>query len=505
MKSVKGFFTGKFLLPAEALAILLLMILGRRAVPFGSYVDDIKWVLAAENFLKGSLHAQCIVFPYIELMNWGTSLLLMPVIALFGRNVPLLQIYSATALFLGMILFFFSTAENKSAAGKTAYLFILTLNGFVLSFLGGITSEVFYMFLFGGLVYLGFRKKWLENGTILEIAAFAALSGLLVLTRSIGAAFVIAAAAEMLVARRYRAALLYGGVVAACVLPSVVVSRLSSGAFTFYDSYWGLLLKMGAANIFKSFFANLYFYAKGLSCLTFINLPAFLPAGLTPVKLLFIAVFSGLSAFGIARNFGKSSLARFLAVYFVLYFTVCALWMFFSPRYVLPVYPVFVYWVFKGLEAALPERSRGPACAALLFAAAATNAGAVYGTIAGSVKSPPGLGQETYKWIEQNTRPDDLIVSMDIARIYYYARRRGLPSLPGETPEELAGSAAGLKARYLVTKEASYTPSNPYAGDPIVRQYGKLMSFAQHKEYLDKIYENPGEGTAVYRFKKSKL
>ena len=505
MSYLKKFSTPRAFTAAGAALILLLMLLARKAVPFGSYVDDIKWVLTAESFLKGTLYSQCMAFPYIELINWGTSVLISPLLALFGRNIPALQVYSVTALFSGLFLFFSATAGNKGALEKPAYLFILALNGFLFSFLGGVTSEVFYLFLFGALVYLGFGKKWLEKGTAPQTAIFALLSGLLVLTRSLGAAFVIAAAAEMLAARRYRPALLYCGLAAACVLPYIAVSKLSSGAFTFYGSYWGLLLKLGALNILKSFFSNLYFYAKGLSCLTFINLPAFLPAGLNQAKLLFIAVFFALTAAGIAKNIKKGPLPRFLAVYFALYFIVCALWMFFSPRYILPLYPVFVYWVFKGLEAALPEKNRAPAFAALLFASLATNAASVYGTIAGSMRSPSEVGQETYKWIEKNTRPEDIIVSMDIARIYYYARRKGLPSLPGETPAEFAASAARLDARYLVTKEASYTQSNPSAGDPIVRQYARLMNFASQRAYLDKIYENPAEATAVYRFKKGKL
>lgn len=486
---------------AVALLILLLFVLARKAVPFGGYVDDVKWVLAAENFLKGSLRAQCMYFPYIELMNWGTSVLLMPVLALFGRNIPVLQLYSVTALFFGTLMFFSATAGNKTAAGKVAYLFVLALNGFVFSFLGGVTSEVFYLFLFGALVYLGYAKKWACEGTVPQTAALAVLSGLLVMTRSVGALAVAGTAVEMLLARRYRALLLYCGVVSACVLPSVAVSKLSSGAFTFYESYWGLLLKMGPLNVLNSAASNLYYYAKGLACLTFINLPALLPPGLNSVKAAFIVVFAALCAVGMARNVKNDPLGRFLALYFALYLLVYALWMYFSPRYALPVYPVFVYWVFKGIEAFLPGENGLPAFAALLCAAAVTNYGAVRGTIAASLDSPPEIGQGTYGWIKRNTRPDDLIVSMDIARIYFYAQRRGLPSLAGETPEEFVANARALKARYLVLKEASYTESNPNAGDPIVRQYGKLKNFAARGDLLDKIYENAGEGTAVYKFR----
>lgn len=504
MNSLKRFFTEKYLVAAGGLLILLLFVLARKAVAFGGYVDDVKWVLAAENFLNGSLLAQCMVFPYIELMNWGTSVLLLPVIALFGRNIPVLQLYSVAAFFSGMFLFFSATAGKKSPGAKLAYLFVLALNGFVFSFLGGVTSEVFYLFLFGALVYLGYGKKWAGDGTVPQTAALAVLSGLLVLTRSIGALAVVGIAVEMLLARRYRALLLYCGVVMACVLPSVAVSKLSSGALTFYDSYWGLLLKMGPLNVLNSAASNLYYYAKGLACLTFINLPALLPPGLNSVKAVFIAVFAALCAVGMARNVKKDPLGRFLAFYFVLYLLVYALWMYFSPRYALPVYPVFVYWVFKGIEAFLPGKSARPAFAALLCAAAATNYGAVRGTIAASLGSPPEIGQATYGWIKRNTRPDDLIVSMDIARIYFYAQRRGLPSLAGKTPEEFAASAQALKARYLVLKEASYTESNPNAADPIVRQYGKLKSFAARGDLLDKIYENAGEGTVVFRFRNIK-
>jgi hypothetical protein len=193
----------------------------------------------------------------------------MPAAALPGAGALAFKAWSAALLLAGTFLFYSSTRDRLSPLGRVVFLAAIFFNNFYLAFVGNVLSEAGYLLIFGAGFYLAVKKRWLWDSTPRQTVLLGLLAGFLVLTRVIGAVFFLAAFLEMGLSRRLKETLRFGIVVVLTVAPYFVLSKLASGSYTFHGSGWALWTR-NPASALRIPAANLYFYFKGLTLLTFV-------------------------------------------------------------------------------------------------------------------------------------------------------------------------------------------------------------------------------------------
>ena len=299
-------------------------------------------------------------------------------------------------------------------------------------------------------------------------------------------------------ARSSLAALRFGIVVALTVAPYFVLSKLASGSYSFHGSGWALW-SQDPVSALRIPAENLYFYFKGLTLLTFVYFPSFFPNVLW-LKIGLMAMVGGAALMGAVRT-AKTSGGRFLLVYFVGYGIVCILWPFQGPRFVFPVYPLFLFWFMAGFESMVAGRFRAASAGALVLLILATNGREVRDILVKSMTQPADIPHQSHLWIKEHSRPEDLIVSMDIAEIRYYAGRRGVHFVPSDSLESFVRRSRELGARYFFLKPAGYVSMTPGAKDFVKEQHDRLAEYTGHAEYFDLVYENGEEGAKIFVLK----
>jgi hypothetical protein len=484
---------------AAALAAAAALYLAAcNAVPLGHYVDDLVWVLLSRSLVHGSVMASWSVVPRVETSaTWGFSILLMPVAAFFEGNALAFKVWSAFLLTTGTILFYLHTRERFSPAGRALYLGALFFNNFTIAFSGNVLSEAGYILLFGAGSLLALGRGWLHRPTPQRMALLGVLAGGLILTRAIGAAFLLAALLDLGLSRRFKDACLLAGAAALTAGPYFLVSKLTSGNYTYHSAGWALWTQGGAAvHILCS---NAYFYLKGLALLTFIYFPAVISNEVW-LKAILTAVVWGAALRGAARLACQEG-GRFLLVYAAVYGVVCVLWPFQAPRFVFPVYPVFLIIVLEGVCALLPDRGRVPILGALGLAVLLTNLRPVEEVLKASCNQAPDMPHASYLWLRDHSRPEDVVVSMDIARVRYYAERRGVHFIPSDSEESFVRGARQIGARLFLLGDAGYVTMAPGAEDFVRGQRDRLASYLEHAEDFALVYENPEEKVRIFVLK----
>jgi len=475
--------------------VVLVFAAACNTVPFGHYVDDIKWVLLAEAFLRNTLQSPWMVLPHIELMSWGPSLLLAPIVGLLGRNIIVLKLYMTLALGSGFLLWWHCVSSREPRVTRLLFLPLLCVNGFVLSFAGGVLSESFYLVVFAVLVYAAFTRQWVREGGAGVVVLLGLGSGLLVLVRAIGLLVFVCLALEFALARRWRMLLCFACAAAVCVAPYIITSFLQAGNLSFYDAYWRLRADAGLSGALGGMADNAYYYWKGLSCLTLVHLPSFAAQGSLLVKLPVMLLVGCAAVAGMIRADCHDPLERFLLVYTILYALVLAAWSYIAPRYALVIYPLFVYWVIRGIGA-LP-RARGWAFAVLAAVAFISNAQPVYSTIHASLTAPLEAPHCAYDWLAAHAAPSDRVVSMDIARIHYHTGLRVMPFVSADSAEAFSRNSAALGGSYYVMRAADFTQASAAITEPIVGQYRRLHEFLSDETHFRRVHEYPAEGIVV--------
>lgn len=491
MKSYSG---SEKLIVAAGVALFLL---ASNCVYLGHYVDDIVWVLLSRSFLRGSIQAAWSYFPHVETSaTWGFAILLMPIAALAGKSAVGLKLGAAVMAAGGTALFYDATRDWFSAQGRLLYAAALFCDGFSLGFSGTVMSEAGYLLVFGAALRCAIARGWLNKPSPRRLAFLGVLTSLLVVTRVIGAAFFAAAALELSASRRWRELLRYGAAFALGVLPFFLVSKISSGAFSYHSGGWGLLLQTGPGAVARMFATNAYFYLKGLALLTVVYFPAFLPNSLW-LKLPALTVVLVVAGVGAARR-AKTCEGRFLLAYAAVYGLVCVAWPFQAPRFVVPIYPVFLLFFLSGFAELIPRRLERRLWAALALLSLGSNASEVAGTLRTSLTQAPDIPHQSYLWLREHSSPSDLIVSMDIARINYYAQRRGIHFIPSDSLEAFVSGSRRLGARYFVDRAAGYVGLSLGTPDPITAQHDRLTEYLGHAEFFTPVHENREEGVRIF-------
>jgi hypothetical protein len=373
----------------------------------------------------------------------------------------------------------------------------LFCNNFYLAFSGNVISEAGYLLVFGVSIYGALRREWLWKSGPKPLLALGALTALLILTRVIGIAFFAAALWEMLQAKRFKDMGRYGAAVMAGILPYFLINKLASGTATYHTKGWEMLLNHGGVStLVLAMGGNCYFYLKGLALLTFLYFPSVVP-NIAWLKAICTAAMAGVAGAGAMRS-GRTPAGRFLCVYFLIYGLVCVSWPYQGSRFVLPVYPLFLLWFLTGFMSWRSKNADKWACAILSVLILGTNLREVGNILRTSWTRPADMPQQSYSWLREHSAPEDLIVSMDIARICYYADRKGIHSIASDSPASFARRARELKTRYFFLKDADYVATVGGIPDPTAMQQARLAEYLGHGEFFRLVYENPGEKVRVY-------
>src|SRR5262249_45391704 len=109
--------------------------------------------------------------------------------------------------------------------------------------------------------------------------------------------------------------------------------------------------------------------------------------------------------------------------------------------------------------------------------------------------------RESYAWLKDHSQPDDLVVSMDIARVYYYAGRRGVHFIPSSSPEDFVRRARELKAKFFVLDSPAYVEASPGVVDGVRCQHDRLEQALTGQNAFQLIYQHPNEGTRIFRWR----
>ena len=473
-------------------------LLACNAVNFGQYVDDVNWLLYAEQLLKGSLLKPWHYPPAREVsLTWGVPGALMPVLALAGRNILLLKAYFALLFFSGLALFFFATRSRFEGLPGYAFLSLLFLCDFMLPFAGNIMSEPGYIFLFGLILFLLFQKDWLNRGQTRHWIFLGALSGGLALMRSIGLMAPLAVIVELTAAKKWRSATWYSAAALFCISPYLIFEKSHTSSISFYAWYWAPLAQQGLSRSLGVAWHNAFFYWKGLSCLTAVYLPSLLPHW-TWVRTGAMAAAALLVSLGMAQE--RSALHRFLTIYGAGFFLVCCLYPYQAPRYVVPLYPVFLFFVFEGLKRVVAERFQTKAFIGLAAIALISNAPELARTLRASLSQPPEVRHAAYDWLKTHAGEKDLIVSMDMARIHYFTGRRGMLFVPGEDRASFVENCRGLNARYFVLADSGFVAATPGIEDPTQALADRLSAYVSQGPEFRLIHEDTKEGVRIYSF-----
>jgi hypothetical protein len=288
---------------------------------------------------------------------------------------------------------------------------------------------------------------------------------------------------------RGREAAALAGAAAVVAAPYVLATRLSTGGYTYAGGYWRLT---SAAALLS----NAYFYLKGLALLTCVYFPAFWPNAAW-LKAAAIAAVAGLAAWGAWRQARRGE-GWALPAYAALYGAACLAWPFQAPRFMEPLAPFFAFWLAAGVEAAAPRRALAPALAALALAGGLSNAGQLAGLARASWPQPVESAHQAESWLGEHARPSDLVVSMDVARLRYFAGLRGVHFIPAGSAEEFAAKARALGARWFFVRGGGYVGFAGGRPSVVARQQDRLASYLERRDLFTLVHEDAAEGARVY-------
>ena len=266
----------------------------------------------------------------------------------FPENLILLKAFNVACLVGIFILSFVFYIRKVRKIEWDALLFaiLVVFNPVLFSFAEFLLSDVLFSLLI--LVVLAFFSE-IEEGnstSLLRVAAFASLIGLIFLTKPAGLPLAIAGSLGFIVRRHYRSLLLYAVILLMIVSPwfwwvATHSGDVKNALFSYYvrhdHSHVALIsIWSNPTGAFEIIWANLNYIKDSL---TYILVMGRVP-GLSIVVLALLAL-------GSWRSFRKESV--FLNSFILLYVFMLIVWPWHPLRYLLPMVPLVIFLFFQGI------------------------------------------------------------------------------------------------------------------------------------------------------------
>jgi hypothetical protein len=442
----------------SAWPLVLLLALGLSSLAFfsapniiGLFHDDGIYTVVAKALsegdgyriisLPGEPYQTKYPFLYSYLLSWAWSLNPQ-----FPENIPLLNFVTVFSYFASLLLAYVFYLQNSEGGKADAllYVFLVGANAFVFSWTSYPLSDIPFMAVALFCLTLSNPANSFSTRTK-SIVLLAAGCGSAFLLRSAGAALILAGLIYLLLARQRKQFYLYIAVVGSLILPWVLWQAMHGSAavenplLAYYHSYESpafFLAGSDPAIAVQIIGANLLYSARTVDSLMFLHILPELRVVIYPLMI-----------------WGLWSIMRRQNVFcngFILFYTVLILsWPWHPARYLMPLFPVLLLSLFQGVQAATaiirPHATKAWSAAIVPFAIRVP-IGIVVGLIAVSLWSYTQLNRtnhlalwagfrasygwsgfgETFSWIKQNTRSDDVLATPYDPMYYLYTGRKAV-------------------------------------------------------------------------------
>lgn len=408
----------------------------------------------------------------------------------FPANALALKVVPLSALVLWCVMAYLLLRRWTADHVLAATIALLTAASPWMLFLGSalLAETWFAVFVWGALLLLVRREQGAGGNATLVVAA--ALAGAAFLTRTPGIALLVAGTLSLALRKRGKDALVFLAVSGAIALPWLVWVVTRSGnappqmaAYYGVSNYadWNLLLGFGWRQKLEIFGWNVLHLL-----LTPFRLLGAIPSPLWPVLLMVGSL--GIVGFvrDVRRRFGV------LHVFATVYIGMILLWAWPPWRFLAPVYPLLLFFGWRGLEAMvgrLPRVAAKAARGAMLVVVAAWSAWAVgrsvwtaahTGVVCPGVPCPDRWEdfRETFAWVAENTPGDAVLVGNLDPTLYLYTGRKAVRPFTADpyelyystregraplgTPRDLVARIEATGARYVVDTPHSLFGEEPF-------------------------------------------
>ncbi|HSA54576.1 MAG TPA: hypothetical protein VLE53_02680 [Gemmatimonadaceae bacterium] len=440
--------------------------------PVGAYQDDAMYVVLAKALASGegyrylSLpgHPAATHFP----PGYPAFLAALWTIApRFPGNVALFT--AANAVFYGLAAAgLYHLARSRFALGRGVAFGVTALGMLVTSVLGLaglVMSEPMYLALLVPVLVICDRA--VERGDWRAVGAAALACAALAMVRSIGVIALAALFIALLVGRRYRAAGVAAAVGVIALLPWKIWMMAHGDALPAllvgeYGSYDGWLMdgvrSGGVEFVWRVVSMNLRDIATVLVAPN--NVDGARAVSMNPARIGLACAMAVLAVVGVVRAANRS---RTLALYVVAYVLLILIWPFEPTRFARALWPLLVLVMCLGAMAILSASSRRlrlPLAAALaiiplvhLMNLAQSWARRDWESFPRSWALPT---VSQVQWVEENTRPDDVVMSDRALSVYLYTGRYAVPPADFQTTDRVRPPAPDRLQRTIRTLAQHY-------------------------------------------------
>jgi len=399
----------------------------------------------------------------------------------FPANIVFLKSLNVVillAIFFVSVLYYQRSREGDGILGPVVFAAIVCTNPLVFSFTDYVLSELLLVLLSVGMLAACHRAD--HYATFSRTSFVGAIAGIACLTRMAAAPLAVAGILHTYLSRGARGVGWFIGVVSLLVAPWLVwVSRstrqIAGGSL--FDYYLGYDINAGRGDGLGGFFKVVVGNAHSLAdSFQMLYLTTLLPGLVIPL--------TALTALGMSRSLRREDLATWF--FFVTSVALLLIWPFQSSRYSLPLVPVTVWFLFRGVECAVHWLSLKPSINAALAKALwfpvtlvlflnlfwlssfvlSQHPETTRGLYGRRLPYTWGGFEETFAWIRTNTMPNALLATAYDPMYFLYTGRKAIrPALhrPATyfypygaaqpdvgTAEEIKPQLVKLGAKYLI-------------------------------------------------------
>ncbi len=496
-----GHYTGRLRkIGLLALVPAILFALSLRAYYVGFFNDDAFYIIGAKSLLGGGYREiNAPGAPPLVSYLPGFSILLAPLAFVSGTALWPYRIFSA-ALSLGGLAAIACVWEGMAMPVVASSFLVSALNPLMLSHSGVVLAEIPFLFL-EAVFFLALRRFW-ERRDLMAWSGVVVLSGLLALLRPEGTFLVLALGLCLGMQRGILPALgaLLGlSGLALFLLRNAFLTGRPLPYFLELSSAWPGL---GAAGILGRAWGNLAYYLEFLFANTLWRIPG---GRLSSMAAPLAAAGAALCALGALRPWRETpGWEKALKTFVVLDAFLYLAWPKRAGRYLIPVMPFLVAYLFAGIERAaarLGPQAAKAAVAAALAATLALCAAPDYRIVKASLLNDSPMSrapEELYRWVRETTRPRDVFAAEFDGRFYLRARRPCLRLPRPASRRDLRKWIRSNRVSYLALEPAAAALRAPGGG------YGDPWSERRWEEILSgwrlaPVFEDLPDGIGVYK------
>lgn len=454
-------------------------LLAYRAYYVGFFNDDAFFVIGARSLLEGRyVELNHPLEPALRTYLPGYPLLLSPLVALFPNTTLPLQIFSMVLVLGGLFLFW-------KLCGHKPVLILAAINPLTVSLSGTVLSDIPYFFL-TPLIFLVARSIWekrdIKTWTLMMFLAQSAC-----LFRPSGIAFGLALILSLVLTRRFKEA-----------------SAGMTVALVTFASYWLVNSPTYPREFLTAltqhpWLENIRYYAHNLFVHTLFRWPGVRQESYGSVFIWLTGLF--LMGVGIrAQGFKKWHL--FFTLYLMIYALIHIVWTKQAGRYLLPIVPIALIYVFIGIDTlskrpgvswAVVITSLALAVHPLLRIARAS----LYEQTA--INTPP---LKTLEWVKTHTKPTDIFAVESDGRFYLHTGRKTVHLKKKKDAKELYDWLYLNNVQFVALFSNDFimhTPSKNAPNDPVPLDL--LNRQLEARAYFERVFQETDEESAVYRVK----